>query len=142
MLSEHHVHPLAVPADEERPLGLAGVAAAHPQDLPEAGKNVGEREANAERASGGGGEMTCMGWQMRLRVGVSPGPVLSGRRLSSRPSSVPLSLLVLSPGTQLKKECDLWRKEGGSGHPRAKVKGQAAPPLTRGTPRCRTRRPG
>lgn len=50
--------------------------------------------------------MTCMGWQMRLSVGVS-GPGFSGRRLSSRPSNIPLSLLVLSPGPQLKNECEL-----------------------------------
>lgn len=34
MLPEDHVHPLAVPADEERPPGLPGVTAADPQDLP------------------------------------------------------------------------------------------------------------
>lgn len=54
---------------------------------------------------------TCIGWQMRLRVGVSPGLVFSGRRLSSRPSNIPLSLLLLSLGPQLKNEWELnWRR--------------------------------
>lgn len=44
---------------------------------------------------------------MRLRVGVSPGLVFSGRRLSSRPSNIPLSLLLLSLGPQLKNEWEL-----------------------------------
>ena len=51
---------------------------------------------------------TCIGWQMRLSVGVSPGLEVSGRRLSSRPSSIPLSLPVLSAGPQLKNEWELW----------------------------------
>ncbi len=45
---------------------------------------------------------------MRLRVGVSPGLVLSVRRLSSSPSNIPLSLPVLSLGPQLKNEWELW----------------------------------
>ena len=54
--------------------------------------------------------LTCIGWQMRLREGVSPGLVLSGRRLSSSPSNKPRSrsLLVLSElGSQLKNEWEL-----------------------------------
>lgn len=109
MLPKHHVHPLAVPTDEERPLGLTRVAAADPQDLPEV-ENVREPQASHKATQGGERGMTCMGWQMRLRVGVS-GLVFSGRRLSSRPSNIPLSLLLLSAGPQLKKECELgWRR--------------------------------
>lgn len=35
MFAEDHVHPLAVPTDEQRPLGLPGVAASDAQDLLE-----------------------------------------------------------------------------------------------------------
>lgn len=51
-----------------------------------------------------------MGWQIRLRVGVSPALVDSGRRPSSRLSNVPLSLLAVSAGTPLKNECELRRR--------------------------------
>lgn len=86
-----------------------------------------------------------MGWQIRLRVGASPGPVVSGRRLSGRLSNIPLSLLVLSAGTQLKNECELQRRTTVGLC--LLVQGEAASvrrpstPLTRGTPRCRTRQP-
>lgn len=151
VFAKHHVHPLSMPTHKQRPLGLPGVAPADPQDLLQA-------EAPPVKHSCHGWAWrvgtqlhtlttTCIGWQMRLRVVGSPGLVLSGRRLSSSPSNIPLcSLAVLSLGPQLKKEWDLWRPEQPSAqHKQVFLLAREAPGaqlLTHGRPRCLTRRPG
>lgn len=125
MFAKDHIHPLTVPTDKKCPLQLPRVTTADPQDLLEMRaphvliithelvETMVRTVLNnwilcvlvslAEKT-------TCIGWQMRLRVGVSPGLVFSGRRLSSRPSNIPLSLPALSLGPQLKNEWELRRR--------------------------------
>lgn len=126
VFAKDHIHPLTMPTDKKCPLWLPRVTAADSQDLLEMRSShvlIITHELVKTRVRTAlnnwilyvlislAGKTTCMGWQMRLRVGVSPGLVFSGRRLSSRPSNIPLSLPALSLGPQLKNEWELqWRR--------------------------------
>lgn len=126
VFAKDHIHPLTVPTDKKCPLRLPRVTAADPQDLLEMRSSqvlmITHESAKTRMRTALNNwilyvlislaeKTTCIGWQMRLRVGVSPGLVFSGRRLSSRPSNIPLSLPALSLGPQLKNEWELqWRR--------------------------------